>query len=209
MSWWLVAGVLASLAGLSFLAVRAVARTVSGLVSERRALRAGGHAETVRYPIDRDGWLALRDAGTLLVGAEAGLNSALGRARWELLGFGDPDARQYALVAACGELLQAQRALRHGAALLRRTADAGPDVPLVEDPLRALAVRGAWPVWVVLMLLPAPVRGLYRYLGLRRQVLPLLATSRELQDVVEGVRRTATPAPERKVSVRMRALAAA
>lgn len=189
------------------LVVRAVVRTAAAFVSERRALRAA--PAELAYPADRDGWSALREAGTLLAGAESGLVEALQRARWELLGFGDPDARQYALNAACGDLLHAQRAIRHGAGRLHLAVDPGDDVPLVEDPLKALAARGAWTAWVALMLLPAAVRGGYRYLALRRQVLPLLEAARDLQDVVATVRRTAEPAPPRLAPVHLRALATA
>lgn len=210
MSWWLLAGVLASLSAVSFLVARALLRTVSGLVAERRALLAGGPAETVGYPADRDGWTALRDAGTLLVGAEQGLRESLRKARWEIVALGDADARQYAVLAACGELLHAQRALRHGAERLRRAADVGRDAPLVEDPMRALAVRGAWGLWVLLMLLPTPIRGLYRYVALRRQIVPLLERVEALQDQVDAVRRTAPPAPQRRhTPVAVRALALA
>jgi hypothetical protein len=140
----------------------------------------------------------LREAASLLIAAEGGFQNGLRRAKWELVGLGDAEARRADLASASGDLLQAQRAIRQANLKMPGMAlDAGRDVPVFHDPVQALAARGHWVGWAALSVLPNVFAAAYGYRGTRAELLRLTAMSRALLAQVEAYRESAEPAPVR------------
>lgn len=187
-------------------------RTVSRFRSELVRIRLSDDLDEVRVrevPTGRDGVSDLREAASLLISAEGGFRSGMRRARWELVGLGNPELRLIELATASGELLQAQKAVRQANLKLPNLGvDAGQDVPVFHDPVRALAARGHWGLWAFLSVMPRFVRGIYGYRRTRRQVLELLDVTESLLEQVDAYRKTVEPAPVR-ISLRDRVALAA
>lgn len=187
-------------------------RTVSRFRSELVRIRLSDGLDEVRVrevPTDRDGVSDLREAVSLLISAEGGFRSGLRRARWELVGLGNPELRLIELATASGELLQAQKAIRQARLKMPNVGiEAGQDVPVFHDPVRALAARGRWGTWAALSVLPRFVRGVYGYRRTRAQILELLEVTEALLEQVDAYRKTVEPAPVR-ISLRDRVALAA
>ncbi len=211
MAFWLATIFLVMLFGLFLLL--ATVRRISMFFSELRRIRLADGLDEVmvtEVATERPVYGDLRDASALLLAAEGGFRSGLSRARWEMVNLGNPELREMELMTACGQLLQAQAAIRQANLKLPSQAiDAGQDVPVIHDPVRALAARGRWVSWALFTLAPRFVRGIYGYRIIRAQVRELQAVTDELQERVEGSRRTVEPAPVRRAPLAVRAVMAA
>ena len=124
-------------------------------------------------------YLELHSAKNQLISAQGDLVAARGRLFWELLGLDDGDRRQADLLRATADIHRGWFAATRSLSRYDVQAET-PSIPGFLDPVVASALEGRWIFWAVLVLSPGPVRGIYRAMKLRPQILELQVTVDEL-----------------------------